>query len=263
MTTPLPSQFGRRPAPGMKTFIRNPGDDINSGKWATVAANGVVVGTPTGPGAPGRTGQNLKYDHPNVTHPDILKRDIDIEDLGYDPRSASPPLITQAPVWKPNTRVQSTSARETDHLPVQARRPLEQVRASRVIRRTGSDHDLEKTPSTPRSVSRAEKFRLKRQSANGGSFLDARVYREAFLCAAPESDPCEEIDCWEGGVVYDSEGNVAESGSADQSDADEEEGEALMSSFRLTQTLTPDDLRHIDLEQHKRDDYYRQGTKPD
>jgi hypothetical protein len=68
---------------------------------------------------------------------------------------------------------------------------------------------------------RAERFR-KRQSSAGGSFLDARVYRQAFMCEKPYQDPCEVEDCFEGGVVYNSDGSVADDGSADQAGPDGE-----------------------------------------
>lgn len=57
----------------------------------------------------------------------------------------------------------------------------------------------------------------KRQNLRDGSFLDVDVYRKAFHCEVPYQDPCIVNDCFEGGVVYDDNGNVAPSGSADQS----------------------------------------------
>lgn len=216
-TKALPSQFGRRPAPGMKTFIRN-GNDANSGTWSVVAANGVTVGTPAGPGAPGRTGQNLKYDDPDETHAGILKREIDIDDLGYDPRLSTTPLVTPAPSWKPKAQARMQSTSNLAQASFHARRPMEQVRAHIVT----PDTDEASTGIAAKSLllARAKKLQLKRQSANSGSFLDPKVYRQAFFCAVPENDSCEVDECWEGGVVYDADGNVAEEGSADQSGND-------------------------------------------
>jgi hypothetical protein len=59
-TMDLPSQYGARPAPGLKTFVRDGSGNENAGRWALTGANGVTVGTPVQSGVPGRTGQNLK-----------------------------------------------------------------------------------------------------------------------------------------------------------------------------------------------------------
>ncbi|KAM3420127.1 hypothetical protein BST61_g3428 [Cercospora zeina] len=126
-TTALPSQYGLRPAPGLKTFTRNAGGDPNSGTWSTVAANGVTVGAPEGSGVPGARGQNLKYNDPASSHPGIWKRCIDIQDLGHDPRH---PEITLAP---------------TPY--VQARRPMGQTSSGEEDVATTKEK-LAKSPST-------------------------------------------------------------------------------------------------------------------
>lgn len=221
-TMDLPSQYGLRPAPGMQTFIRAAGNDPNKGTWSTVAANGITVGTAVASGAAGKTGKNLKYDDPGVSHAGILRRSIDIEDLGYDPRHLRTPSVTSAPTASYTGSRASISTTQTT---LQARRPMEQVLVKKAL-----VPQVQKKPETaviqPRLLSRSERFQKKRQSHASGSFKDVRVYQQAFMCQAPESDPCEEGDCSEGGAVYNADGSISDQGSAGQAGTDGE-GEYL------------------------------------
>ena len=245
-TMDLPSQYGKLPAPGMKTFIRDGSGNMNAGRWDTVGANGVMVGTAAAAGVPGRTGQNLKYDSPGVTHAGILRRSIDIEDLGYDPRymvASETPKITPAPTSRTDQASQATVTTTQLQTPApagpMARRPMEKVREkvlpreSRPKLEAGLKYGGSKTSNL---FSRAERFR-KRQSSVGGSFLDPRVYQQAFMCERPYEDPCEVQDCFEGGVVYTADGDVASDGSADQA-GNQGEGQLQAELFPVVESFT-------------------------
>lgn len=154
------------------------------------------MGTPVAAGVPGATGQNLKYDAPGPIRP--VPRNIDIEDLGYDPRitryppGITPPLPTPTAVSSPH------STNDTEIVS-----PVLQSNASSNV--------------------------MKRRSL-GGSFLDVDVYQKALGCEVPWIDPCVSGDCFEGGTVYNSDMTPAD-GNADQSGPNgESTGEPISSS---------------------------------
>lgn len=171
-TVMFPSQYGKFPAPGMKTYLRN------SNKWTIAPPGKAAVGTAVAAGHPGKTGQNLKYDTPGVTHQGI-KRSIDITDLGYDPRTMHHPASITAP---PRNPVGDSPATTTAAQPISKETPYS-------------------GPENAALLAESERFQ-KRKRALEGSFLDVDVYQKAFQCEIPYEDPCVVGDCFEGGVLF-------------------------------------------------------------
>lgn len=201
-TKMLPSQYGKFPSPGMKTYIK----DGNTWKWTTKPPGKPAVGTPKGAGHPGQTGQNLKYDMPGVSHKGILRRTIDIDDLGYDPRLTDHPAsITKAP--------NSQAAISSPVSPAITTRTAD----SSLDGEYDSDYgaDVQPTYHEKAVEARAEQFQ-KRQTKRRGSFLDVDVYRKAFQCEIPWVDPCIDGECFTGGVAYNADGNIADDGDSGQ-----------------------------------------------
>lgn len=98
----------------------------------------------------------------------------------------------------------------------------------------------------PRLVSQAEGFRKKRQSFASGSFMDARVYRQALMCQAPDSDPCEANDCSEDSAVLNPDGSGTEGGSADQTSSDGG-GQYFFNSASQSKRLTARKIQSVAL----------------
>lgn len=178
-TTRLPSQYGSEPAPGLKTFITSPGGNPNLGTWTTSAPGKARIGSSVLRVTPGPSGKSLRWDSPNAYHNGILKRGEH-----YSASATVTSTMTSAPIAYPST--QQTFA------------------PTALASVTGKTTSL-----TPVLAYQVPDFHMRRQAMENGSFLDARVYREAFGCSAPDIDPCLEEDCWDGGSVYETDGIIA------------------------------------------------------